>query len=128
MEADGSVKPSPPGLKTCPACHQPIPMATNDSAAAGGDADLGDPDDADANLFLNRHSNRQLFSPFDDATSGSDAEGALPAVELSPVALRFFEPQQERNLYVPTHLYSCLASHEAGFRMLRDHGHLVVSS
>ncbi|VDD80030.1 unnamed protein product [Mesocestoides corti] len=98
-----------PSLKLCPACNQSIRSATATLRAPG--------DQDDDEHFLNRQSNR-FFTPF----SADSEEGRDVVVELSPVAKQFFF--ETSHTFVPIHLFSCLASHEAGFRVLLEHGHL----
>ena len=107
-------------FQRCPACHQLLSNTTKKDNEAKNDNELDDED-----LFANRLSNRYVMAFPDEMTAPTGGESEVPMVELSPVALQLFY-QNRASLYVPLHLFYCLALQEVGFRVLRDNDYLSV--
>lgn len=123
---DSAVKLSP---FVCPSCGFRIESrpTVNGGRQTGGNQDLNDnvSEDGDSD-FVMRQSNVTFPPLLSMDADDADGESLSTVVELSPASLRLFG--EAGCCLVPPHLYSALASHEAGFRLLCRSGELLVSS
>lgn len=119
----------PKFVQRCPACNHQL---GGDHEADKKGTEVED-EVEEEDLFLDRQSNRLLFSYFDEAAGSEVAlrteeegkESEDVTFDLSPVAVQLFY-RNSGSLFVPLHLFYCLALQETGFRVLRDNGYLTV--
>ncbi|VDM31550.1 unnamed protein product [Hydatigera taeniaeformis] len=117
----------PKFLQRCPSCNHPLGSDQEvDKKVTGAEEEIEEED-----LFLDRQSNR-VFSHFDEVAGvevklGTEEDGKESEVtfDFSPVAVQFFY-RHNGSLFVPLHLFYCLALQETGFRVLRDNGYLAT--
>ncbi|KAL5103379.1 hypothetical protein TcWFU_004901 [Taenia crassiceps] len=119
----------PKFLQRCPACNHQLGSDHEDDKKGTEVEDEVEEED----LFLDRQSNRLLFGHFDEVAGmelglGTEEEGKKSddvTFDLSPVAIQLFY-RKGGSLFVPPHLFYCLALQETGFRVLRDNGYLTT--
>ncbi|CUT99596.1 rapamycin insensitive companion of mTOR [Echinococcus multilocularis] len=124
---DSTTELCPRFLQHCPACnHQLSKDYETDKRSTEVE------DELEEDFFLDHQSNRLFFSHLDEVagaevglgTEEEERRSKEVTFDLSPVAVQLFY-RNNGSLFVPLHLFYCLALQETGFRVLRDNGYLT---